>query len=160
MAQPAVDPLNCHCFILANIVPPNRQEGVVRRIIVRTVQRDAPGFQPLQQPVQRGGITTATFPVDEALARAIKSQPDPQLVLFFKNGRTGCLLKVSGGSRVKRAGDVPTLVSCEVGRRADPGSAPVCLSGMRPGDADPLQQPSGDRVAAGFGSPAPEDPAL
>src|SRR3954454_578150 len=26
----------------------------------------APGFQPFQQPVQRGGITTATFPVDEA----------------------------------------------------------------------------------------------
>ena len=44
MTQPAVDPLNCHCFILANIVPPNRQEDVVRRIIVRTVQRDAPGF--------------------------------------------------------------------------------------------------------------------
>jgi hypothetical protein len=39
--------------------------------------------QPLQQPVQRGGITIATFPVDEALAKAIKSQPDPQLVLFF-----------------------------------------------------------------------------
>src|SRR4051795_12207493 len=84
MTQPTVDPLNGHRFILANIVPPNRQEGVVRRIIVCTVQRDAPGFQPLQQPVQRGGITTATFPVDEALARAIKSQPDPQLVLFFE----------------------------------------------------------------------------
>ena len=84
MTQPAVDPLNCHCFILADIMPPNRQERVVRPIIVRTVQRDAPGFQPLQQPVQRGGITIATFPVDEALARAIKSQPDPQLVLFFE----------------------------------------------------------------------------
>ena len=83
MTQPAVDPLNRHRFILADIMPPNRQERVVRRIIVCTVQRDAPGFQPLQQPVQRGGITTATFPVDEALARAIKSQPDPQLVLFF-----------------------------------------------------------------------------
>ena len=83
MAQPTVDPLDRHRFILADIVSPNRQERVVRRIIVRTVQRDAPGFQPLQQPVQRGGITTATFPVDEALARAIKSQPDPQLVLFF-----------------------------------------------------------------------------
>src|SRR3954449_12831327 len=77
-----------------------------------------------------------------------------------KNGRTGCLLKVSGGSRVKGAGDVPALVSREAGGRAGPGSAPVCLSGMRTGDADPLQQPSGDRVAAGFGSPAPEDPAL
>ena len=83
VAQPAVDPLDRHRFILADVVPPNRQEGVVRRVIVCTVQRDAPGFQPLQQPVQRGGITTATFPVDEALARAIKSQPDPQLVLFF-----------------------------------------------------------------------------
>src|SRR3954453_10926358 len=65
-------------------MPPNWQELVVRRIIVCTVQRYAPGFQPFQQPVQRGGITTATFPVDEALARAIKSQPDPQLVLFFE----------------------------------------------------------------------------
>ena len=83
MAQPTVDPLDRHRFILADIVSPNRQERVVRRIIVCTVQRDAPGLQPFQQPVQRGGITIATFPVDEALARAIKSQPDPQLVLFF-----------------------------------------------------------------------------
>src|SRR5918993_3538706 len=44
MTQPAVDPLNCHCFILADIMPPNRQERVVRRIIVCTVQLDAPGF--------------------------------------------------------------------------------------------------------------------
>ena len=64
MTQPTVDPLDRHRFILAGIVPPNRQERVVRPIIVCTVQLDAPGFQPLQQPVQRGGITT--FPVDEA----------------------------------------------------------------------------------------------
>src|SRR6478672_13436141 len=63
-------------------------------------------------------------------------------------------------SRVKGAGDVPALVSCEVGRRADPGSDPVCLSGVRTCDADPLQQSSGDRVAAGLGASAPEDPAL
>src|SRR4051794_8858783 len=44
VAQPAVDPLNRHCFILADIVPPNRQELVVRRIIICTVQLDAPGF--------------------------------------------------------------------------------------------------------------------
>ena len=44
MAQPTVDPLDRHRFILADIVPPNRQERVVRRIIVCTVQRDAPGF--------------------------------------------------------------------------------------------------------------------
>src|SRR4051794_5357712 len=37
MTQPTVDPLDRHRFILADIVPPNRQEGVVRRIIVCTV---------------------------------------------------------------------------------------------------------------------------
>src|SRR4051812_44864135 len=84
MSQPAVDPLDRYRFILTDIMPPNRQERVARRIVICTVQLDAPGFQPLQQPVQRGGITIATFPVDETLARAIKSQPDPQLVLFFE----------------------------------------------------------------------------
>src|SRR4051812_42637419 len=76
-----------------------------------------------------------------------------------KNGKTGCLLRQSGGVE-REAGDVTVLVPSEAGGRANPGSAPVCLSGMRTGDADPLQQPSVDRVAAGFGSPAPEDPAL
>ena len=86
MAQPAVDPLNRHRFILADIVPPNRQERVVRRIIVRTVQRDAPGLQPLQQPVQRGGITTATFPVDEA-ERSKASQIHSLFFFFEGNAR-------------------------------------------------------------------------
>src|SRR3954467_15860682 len=44
MTQPTVDPLNRHRFILADVVPPNRQERVVRPIIIGTVQRDAPGF--------------------------------------------------------------------------------------------------------------------
>src|SRR4051795_12798214 len=44
MTQTTVDLLNCHRFILADVVPSNRQERVVRPIIVRTVQRDAPGF--------------------------------------------------------------------------------------------------------------------
>ena len=82
VAQPAVDPLNRHRFILADVVPPNRQELVVRRIIVRTVQRDAPGFQPLQQPVQRGGITIATFPVDEA--ERSKANQIHSLFFFFE----------------------------------------------------------------------------
>src|SRR4051812_36794427 len=79
--------------------------------------------------------------------------------IFFKNGKTGCLLRLSGGVE-REAGDVTVLVPSEAGGRANPGSAPVCLSGMRPGDADPLQQPSSHRVAAGSGSGAPEDPAL
>src|SRR6476620_4540066 len=79
--------------------------------------------------------------------------------LFFKNGKTGCLLRLSGGVE-REAGDVTVLVPSEAGGRANPGSAPVCLSGMRTGDADPLQQPSVHRVAAGIGPGAPEDPAL
>src|SRR4051794_20718515 len=84
MTQPAVDPLNCHRFILADIVPPNRQERVVRRIIIGTVQRDAPGLQPLQQPVQRGGITT--FPIDEA-ERSKASQIHSWFFFFEGNAR-------------------------------------------------------------------------
>jgi hypothetical protein len=83
MAQPTVDALNCSGLVLADIMPPHWQERVVRPILVCTVQLDTPGFQPLQQPGQRGGITIAAFPVKESLASAIKSQPDPELVLFF-----------------------------------------------------------------------------
>src|SRR3982750_5011108 len=43
MTQTTVDPLNCHRFILADIVPPNRQEGVVRGIIVCTEKIHPPG---------------------------------------------------------------------------------------------------------------------
>ena len=86
MTQPAVDPLNCHRFILADVVPPNRQERVVRPIIVCTVQLDAPGLQPLQQPVQRGGITIATFPVDEA-ERSKASQIHSLFFFFEGNAR-------------------------------------------------------------------------
>ena len=82
MTQPTVDPLNCHRFILPDRVPPNRQERVV--IIICTVQRDAPGFQPLQQPVQRGGITT--FPVDEA-ERSKASQIHSWFFFFEGNAR-------------------------------------------------------------------------
>src|SRR3954466_14442005 len=104
-------------------MPPNWQELVVRRIIVCTVQRDAPGFQPFQQPVQRGGITTATFPVDEALARAIKSQPDPQLVLFFL-GRQSQLLE----GALFEGGEVGGRIPAEAGAQ-DPGVVALFQAG-------------------------------
>ena len=93
MTQPAVDPLNCHCFILADIVPANRQERVVRRIIVCTVQLDAPGFcyaapallRSLSSAAPATGSTWRHHDchIPSRRGRAIKSQPDPQLVLFF-----------------------------------------------------------------------------
>ena len=76
-----------------------------------------------------------------------------------KNGKTGCLLRLSGGVE-RGARDVTVLVPSKAGGRANPGSGPCHLSGVRTGDADPLQQPSGHCVAAGSGSGAPEDPAL
>ena len=64
-------------------MPADRQKAVVWPEIIRAIQGDVPAFQALQQAVQRGGITIAAFPVQESLASAIKSQPDPELVLFF-----------------------------------------------------------------------------
>ena len=84
---------------------------------------------------------------------------NPAAVQKNKNGKTGCLLRLSGGVE-REAGDVTVLVPSEAGGRANPGSGPCHLSGVRTGDADPLQQPSGHCVAAGSGSGAPEDPAL
>src|SRR5918993_243317 len=92
MTQTTVDPLNCHRFILADIGPPNRQELVVRRIIVRTVQRDAPGFcyaapallRSLSSAAPATGSAWRHHHIPSRRGRAIKSQPDPQLVLFFE----------------------------------------------------------------------------
>ncbi len=83
MTQPTVDALDRDGLILPDIMPADRQERVVRPVIVGAVQGDLPAFQSLHQPVQCGGITIAAFPVQEASARAIKRQPDPELVLFF-----------------------------------------------------------------------------
>src|SRR3954452_21857856 len=77
--------------------------------------------------------------------------PPPTARFFFKNGKTGCLLRLSGGVE-RGAGDVTVLVPSEAGGRANPGSGPCHLSGVRTSDADPLQQPSVHRVAAGIGS--------
>ena len=91
MAQPTVDPLDRHRFILADIVSPNRQERVVRRIIVCTVQLDAPGFcyaapallRSLSSAAPATGSAWRHHHIPSRRGRAIKSQPDPQLVLFF-----------------------------------------------------------------------------
>src|SRR5829696_10407348 len=94
MTQTTINALNCHRFILADIMPPNRQERVVRRIIVCTVQRDAPGFCYAAPALLRSLSSAAPATgsawrhhdrhIPSRRGRAIKSQPDPQLVLFLK----------------------------------------------------------------------------
>src|SRR3954453_5185881 len=79
--------------------------------------------------------------------------------LFFKNGKTGCLLRLSGGVE-RGARDVTVLVPSKAGGRANPGSGPCHLSGVRTGERDQQKKPSGHCVAGGSGSGAPEDPAL
>ena len=83
MAQPTVDALNRSGFVLAHIMPADWQKAVIRAELISAIQGDVPAFQAHQQLVQRGGITIATLPVQESLASAIKSQPDPELVFFF-----------------------------------------------------------------------------
>src|SRR3954465_1680441 len=92
MTQTTVEPLNRHRFILADIMPPNRQERVVRPIIVCTVQLDAPKFcyaapallRSLSSAAPATGSTWRHYGchIPNRRGRAIKSQPDPQLVLF------------------------------------------------------------------------------
>src|SRR3954470_21465398 len=91
MTQTTVDRLNCHRFILADIVPPNRQERVVRRIVVCTVQLQGfsrssnrfsvaasrlPHSQSMRQSDQKPTRSTAcSFFEGNARARPIPSQP-------------------------------------------------------------------------------------
>src|SRR3954452_7198640 len=97
MTQPTVDPLNCHRFILADIVPPNRQERVVRRIVVCTVQLQGfsrssnrfsvaasrpPHSQSMRQSDQKPTRSTAcSFFEGNARARPIPSRPRPRPAL-------------------------------------------------------------------------------
>jgi hypothetical protein len=83
MAQPTVDTFHRHGLIFPPIMSANGQKAVIGSEFIGAIQRDVPAFQALQQSVQRGGITIAAFPVNEASASAIKSQPDPEFVLFF-----------------------------------------------------------------------------
>src|SRR3954462_6396024 len=78
MTQPAVDPLNCHRFILADIVPPNRQERVVRRIIVCTVQ-----LQGFSRSSNRFSVAASRLPHSQSMRQSDQKPTRSTACSFF-----------------------------------------------------------------------------
>ena len=70
-------------LILADIVPARRQGRIVGRPVVGAEQAHAPGFQPVQQALQRGLVAVAALPVDQPAGAALECLPDPELARFF-----------------------------------------------------------------------------
>ena len=70
-------------LVLADVMPADRQGGVVGRVIVGAEQPHAPGPQPPQQKLERGPIPLAALPVDQPPRGALESLPDPQTEGFF-----------------------------------------------------------------------------
>ena len=70
-------------LVLADVVPANRQGGVVGRPVVGAEQPRAPGLQAGQQAVERDPVAVAALPVDQAAGRALERLPDPELGGLF-----------------------------------------------------------------------------
>lgn len=83
VAQSAVEPFDRNSLVFADAMSADRQPLGIGAKIIGAVQPDIPALQAWEELVQRGGITAAAFPIDEALAMAIQSQPDPERVRFF-----------------------------------------------------------------------------
>ena len=83
MPLPGIVALAALGLVLADVVPTRRQGGVVGRPIVGAEQAHAPGFQPAQQPLERGLVAVAALPVDQPAGRALEGFPDPELARLF-----------------------------------------------------------------------------
>src|SRR5688572_32344283 len=70
-------------LVLADVVPADRQGGVVGRPVVGAEQPHAPALQAGQQALERDPVAVAAFPVDQAAGRALERLPDPELVGLF-----------------------------------------------------------------------------
>src|SRR4051812_9026579 len=83
-----VVPLDTMRLVLACMELPDRQEHVIDRIVVRTVEPRAPARQPLEQALAGGLVTTAAFPVHQPPCRPIPSLPDPERFGLFLDSAT------------------------------------------------------------------------
>ncbi len=70
-------------LVLADVVPADRQGGVVGRPVVGAEQAHAPGFEAGQQALQRGPVAVAALPVDQPARAALERLPDPELAGLF-----------------------------------------------------------------------------
>ena len=70
-------------LVLADIVPPDRQRGIVGCPVIGTEQPHTPGLQACKQAIEGGLVALTTFPVDQPAGAALERLPDPELGGFF-----------------------------------------------------------------------------
>ena len=70
-------------LVLADVVSPDRQGGVVGRPVVGAEQAHAPGLQTRQQAVEGGLVALTALPVDQPAGAALERLPDPELPCLF-----------------------------------------------------------------------------
>ena len=79
-------------LVLADVMSPSRQGGVIGRPVVGTKQAHTPALQALEQPIQRGLGAIAAFPVDQPARAALEGLPDPEFLgLFFTKCQTSSI---------------------------------------------------------------------
>ena len=113
MTQPAIDPLNRHRFILADVVPPNRQECVVRRIIVCTVQ-----LQGFSRSSNRFSVAASRLPHSQSMRRwpeRSKANQIHSLFFFFEENARVRPVPSQPRSRPARVEGAPRALRHELG---------------------------------------------
>ena len=69
-------------LVLADVVLPGRQGGVVRRPVVGAEEPHAPGLEPAKQALQGSLVAVAALPLDQPAGAALERLPDPELAGF------------------------------------------------------------------------------
>src|SRR3954467_8263426 len=88
MPLTCVVPLDAMCLVLARMELSDRQEHVIDRVVVRTVEPRAPARQPLDEALTGDLVTTAAFPVHQLPCSTIPSLPDPEGLGLFSGRAT------------------------------------------------------------------------
>src|SRR5918993_2498305 len=88
-------------LVLTDVVPADRQGGVIRRPVVGAEQAHAPGLQAGQQAVERDAVAVAALPFDQPTRGALESLPDPELAGLFS---TKCHISSSSTTTARPLG--------------------------------------------------------
>ena len=70
-------------LVLADVVPADRQGGVVGCPVVGAEQAHAPPLQAGQQALERDPVAVAALPVDQPTRAALEGLPDPEFAGLF-----------------------------------------------------------------------------
>src|SRR3954467_14746080 len=125
MTQPTVDPLNCHRFILADIVPPNRQERVVRRIVVCTVQ-----LQGFSRSSNRFSVAASRLPHSQSMRQSDQKPTRSTVCSFFEGNARARPIPSQPRSRPAPVEGAPRALPHELGSNSGSTGVetPSCLA--------------------------------